>query len=125
MNGIVSHNLTTGDNMNAMESFFGPYRGSHEDMRADEQLAHETYNLHVPTKERTNSLKKCSTSKFEKKTNSILLGSCHGNSPTIYTSHGRFLASIARSLIWNLIKVSPDMSVLKVNRTLITSCAEV
>jgi len=45
MNGIVSHNLTTGDNMNAMESFFGPYRGSHEDMRADEQLAHETYNL--------------------------------------------------------------------------------
>lgn len=45
MDGIVSHNLTTGDNMNAMESFFGPYRGSHEDMRADEQLAHETYNL--------------------------------------------------------------------------------
>lgn len=45
MDGIVSHNLTTGDNMNALESFFGPYRGSHEDMRADEQLAHETYNL--------------------------------------------------------------------------------
>ena len=42
---IISHNLTTGDNMSALESFFGPYRGSHEDMRADEQLAHETYNL--------------------------------------------------------------------------------
>lgn len=45
MTDIVSQNLTTGDNMSALESFFGPYRGSHEDMRADEQLAHETYNL--------------------------------------------------------------------------------
>ncbi len=24
---------------------FGPYRGSHEDMRADDQLAHESFNL--------------------------------------------------------------------------------
>lgn len=37
--------LTTGDNQHPLEAFFGPYRGSHEAMRADDQLAHESYNL--------------------------------------------------------------------------------
>lgn len=45
MSGVISENLTTGDNAHPLESFFGPYHGSHETMRADEQLAHETYNL--------------------------------------------------------------------------------
>lgn len=37
--------LTTGDNQHPLEAFFGPYRGSHESMRADDQLSHESYNL--------------------------------------------------------------------------------
>lgn len=41
----VSENITSGDNQHPLESFFGPYRGTHETMRADDQLAHETYNL--------------------------------------------------------------------------------
>lgn len=45
MDSYVTQGLTTGDNMSALESFFGPYRGSNESMRADEQLSHETYNL--------------------------------------------------------------------------------
>ena len=45
MDSYITQGLTTGDNMSALESFFGPYRGSNESMRADEQLAHETYNL--------------------------------------------------------------------------------
>lgn len=45
MDSYITQGLTSGDNMSALESFFGPYRGSHESMRADEQLAHETYNL--------------------------------------------------------------------------------
>ena len=45
MTSAVTESLTTGDNQHPLEAFFGPYRGSHESMRADEQLAHETYNL--------------------------------------------------------------------------------
>lgn len=41
----ITENLTSGDNQHPLEAFFGPYRGSHETMRADEKLAHETYNL--------------------------------------------------------------------------------
>jgi len=41
----ITDSSTTGDNMHPLEAFFGPYRGSHESMRADEQLAHESYNL--------------------------------------------------------------------------------
>ena len=41
----ITDGSTTGDNQHPLEAFFGPYRGSHEDMRADEQLAHESYNL--------------------------------------------------------------------------------
>lgn len=45
MSQIVSRNLTTGDNQHPLEAFFGPYSGSHEKQRADDQLSHETYNL--------------------------------------------------------------------------------
>lgn len=45
MTDAVTESLTTGDNQHPLESFFGPYRGSNESMRADDQLAHETYNL--------------------------------------------------------------------------------
>ena len=41
----ISNSVTTGDNQHPLEAFFGPYRGSRESMRADDQLAHETYNL--------------------------------------------------------------------------------
>lgn len=41
----VTENLTSGDNQHPLEQFFGPYRGTHEQLRADDQLAHETYNL--------------------------------------------------------------------------------
>lgn len=41
----VTESLTVGDNAHPLESFFGPYRGNKSDMRADEQLARETYNL--------------------------------------------------------------------------------
>ena len=41
----ITDSSTTGDNQHPLEAFFGPYRGSHESMRADEQLAHEAYNL--------------------------------------------------------------------------------
>ncbi len=37
--------LTTGENDHPLTSFFGPYNGHHEDLRADSQLSHETYNL--------------------------------------------------------------------------------
>ena len=37
--------LTTGENANPLSSFFGPTAGHHEDLRADDKLSHETYNL--------------------------------------------------------------------------------
>jgi len=37
--------LTTGENANPLSSFFGPVAGHHEDLRADDKLSHETYNL--------------------------------------------------------------------------------
>jgi len=42
---MTTHNLTTGDNLHPLESFFGPYYGTHEKPRADDRLAKETYNL--------------------------------------------------------------------------------
>jgi len=45
MSSAVTNNFTTGENQHPLESFFGPYRGSHESMSADQQLSHETYNL--------------------------------------------------------------------------------
>jgi len=37
--------LTHESNTHPLESFFGPYQGTHETLRADDALAHETYNL--------------------------------------------------------------------------------
>lgn len=37
--------LTTGENSHPLSSFFGPVSGHHEDLRADDKLSHETYNL--------------------------------------------------------------------------------
>ena len=37
--------LTTGENSHPLTNFFGPVQGHHEDLRADDQLSHETYNL--------------------------------------------------------------------------------
>ena len=37
--------LTTGENSHPLTNFFGPVHGHHEDLRADDQLSHETYNL--------------------------------------------------------------------------------
>ena len=37
--------LTTGENANPLSSFFGPTAGHHADLRADDKLSHETYNL--------------------------------------------------------------------------------
>ena len=46
LNGnLISQGLTTASNGHPLESFFGPYQGSHEKLRADIGLAHETYNL--------------------------------------------------------------------------------
>ena len=45
MSSQITDSSTTGDNFGHLEAFFGPYRGSNEDMRADSRLSHETYNL--------------------------------------------------------------------------------
>lgn len=37
--------LTTGENSHPLTNFFGPVQGHHEDLRADDRLSHETYNL--------------------------------------------------------------------------------
>ena len=37
--------LTTGTNANTLSSFFGPVAGFQGDLRADDKLSHETYNL--------------------------------------------------------------------------------
>jgi len=37
--------LTTGENMHPLSNFFGPVHGTHEQLRADDRLSHETYNL--------------------------------------------------------------------------------
>ena len=46
LNGnLIAQGLTTASNGHPLEAFFGPYQGTHENMRADIGLAHETYNL--------------------------------------------------------------------------------
>lgn len=42
---LISLGLTSTGNGHPLESFFGPLQGSAQEMRADQQLAHETYNL--------------------------------------------------------------------------------
>lgn len=37
--------LTTGENAHPLTNFFGPVHGHHEELRADDRLSHETYNL--------------------------------------------------------------------------------
>lgn len=37
--------LTTGENSHPLTNFFGPVQGHHEELRADDRLSHETYNL--------------------------------------------------------------------------------
>ena len=37
--------LTTGENAHPLTNFFGPVQGHHEELRADDRLSHETYNL--------------------------------------------------------------------------------
>ena len=37
--------LTTGENSHPLTNFFGPIQGHHEELRADDRLSHETYNL--------------------------------------------------------------------------------
>lgn len=41
----ISQSLTSAAADHPLESFFGPYQGTAEDLRADDRLAHETYNL--------------------------------------------------------------------------------
>jgi hypothetical protein len=41
----VTQNLTSGENQHPLEAFFGPYRGTHEKLRADDALSHESFNL--------------------------------------------------------------------------------
>ena len=41
----IAQALTTASGDHPLESFFGPYQGTSEELRADDQLAHETYNL--------------------------------------------------------------------------------
>jgi len=42
---LIAHGLTSAAQNHPLESFFGPYTGTSQDMRADDALAHETYNL--------------------------------------------------------------------------------
>jgi len=44
-NSLISQGLSTASKLSPLESFFGPYQGTAESLRADDQLAHETYNL--------------------------------------------------------------------------------
>tara|TARA_E500000178_G_scaffold355164_1_gene426776 strand:- start:1655 stop:3631 length:1977 start_codon:yes stop_codon:yes gene_type:complete len=41
----IAQALTTASADHPLEAFFGPYQGTSESLRADDQLAHETYNL--------------------------------------------------------------------------------
>ena len=41
----ITQALTTAASDHPLEAFFGPYQGTSEDLRADDRLAHETYNL--------------------------------------------------------------------------------
>ena len=42
---LIAHGLTAAAQNHPLEAFFGPYNGTSQDMRADDALAHETYNL--------------------------------------------------------------------------------
>ena len=42
---LISHGLTSAAQNHPLESFFGPYNGTSQTMRADDALSHETYNL--------------------------------------------------------------------------------
>ena len=42
---LISHGLTSAAQNHPLESFFGPYNGTSQTMRADDALAHESYNL--------------------------------------------------------------------------------
>ena len=42
---LIQHGLTAAAQNHPLEAFFGPYVGTSQDMRADDALAHETYNL--------------------------------------------------------------------------------
>ena len=42
---LIQHGLTAAAQNHPLESFFGPYTGTSQDMRADDALAHESYNL--------------------------------------------------------------------------------
>lgn len=42
---LIQHGLTAAAQNHPLEAFFGPYNGTSQDMRADDALAHETYNL--------------------------------------------------------------------------------
>jgi hypothetical protein len=42
---LIQHGLTAAAQNHPLEAFFGPYTGTSQDMRADDALAHETYNL--------------------------------------------------------------------------------
>ena len=44
-NSVITQGLSTASNNSPLESFFGPYQGTAESLRADDRLAHETYNL--------------------------------------------------------------------------------
>ena len=44
-NSVIAQGLSTASNNSPLESFFGPYQGTAESLRADDRLAHETYNL--------------------------------------------------------------------------------
>jgi hypothetical protein len=42
---LVDHGLSSANQNHPLESFFGPVAGTSQQLRADDQLAHETYNL--------------------------------------------------------------------------------
>lgn len=42
---LISHGLTSAGGNHPLEAFFGPTQGTSQEMRADQQLSHETYNL--------------------------------------------------------------------------------
>ena len=44
-NSIIQHGLTGAGGNHPLEAFFGPLQGTNQNMRADMQLAHETYNM--------------------------------------------------------------------------------
>ena len=63
---LIAHGLTAAAQNHPLEAFFGPYNGTSQSMRADDALAHETYNLPESFKGRNKFLERVLDYKIRK-----------------------------------------------------------